>query len=145
MEQSSSSKEKAISCQFDCFCKMVLHGEMVNYHKHMDYRRKHEISFEELSNREMSLLYTLDEYAMDRVCFEVMGYEVEVKDILIAEAIQALPQKKRDVILLSFFLEMSDAEIANLMNLVRSTIYHHRQSSLKSLRKVMEDMKHGER
>lgn len=140
MEKSSSLKENAISCQFDCFCKMVLHGEMVNYHKHMEYRRKHEVSFEELSSRELSLLYTLDEYVMDQVRFEVMGYEVEVNDILIADALQTLPDKKRDVILLSFFLEMSDAEIADHMNLVRSTIYHHRQSSLKSLRKAMEDM-----
>lgn len=77
---------------------------------------------------------------MDQVQFHVMGYEVVVNDINIAKALQTLPQKKRDVILLSFFLEMSDAEIADLMNLVRSTIYHHRQSSLKSLRKAMEDM-----
>lgn len=140
MEKSSSSKEKAISCQFDYFCRMVLHGEMVNYHKHMEYRSKHEISFEELSGSELSRLYTMDEYVLDQMRFEVMGYVVEVNDSLIAEALQTLPKKKRDVILLSFFVEMSDAEIADLMNLVRSTIYHHRQSSLKSLRKAMEDM-----
>ncbi len=121
---------------------MVLHGEMVNYHKHMEYRRKHEVSLEELSDRELSRMFTMDEYAMDQVHFTVMGYEVEVNDLQIAEALQTLPEKKRDVILLSFFLEMSDAEIADLMNLVRSTIYHHRQSSLKALRKALEDMKH---
>ena len=42
-----------------------------------------------------------------------------MKDALIAEALQALSERKRNVILLSYFLEMSDADIAREMNLVR--------------------------
>lgn len=59
-----------------------------------------------------------------------MGSEVEANDSQIAEALKTLPEKK----------EVSDAEIANLMSLVRSTNYHHRKSSLKALRKAMGDM-----
>ena len=43
-----------------------------------------------------------------------------------------------DVILLSYFMEMSDADIAREMNLVRSTIHEHRTRSLEILRKIME-------
>ena len=42
------------------------------------------------------------------------------------------------LILLSYFMEMSDADIAREMNLVRSTIHEHRTRSLEILRKIME-------
>ena len=44
MEQSSSERKQTVRHQFDSFCKMVLHGEKVNYEKEMEYRRRHEIS-----------------------------------------------------------------------------------------------------
>ena len=43
------------------------------------------------------------------------------------------------------FLDMTDTEIAKYMNLVRSTIHHHRVSSLKSLKKIMEEIKTEEK
>lgn len=90
---------------------MALKGEAVNYYKHMDYRRKHELLFSELSEKELSKLYTMDEYEENHR-FQVHGYDIEVKDALIAEALANLTEKKRNVILLSHFMEMSDAEIA---------------------------------
>ena len=41
---------------------------------------------------------------------------------MIAEALHTLTEKKRNVVLLSYFMDMSDADIARKMNLVRSTI-----------------------
>ena len=61
-----------------------------------------------------------------------------VKDTLIAEALQVLPKRKRNVILRSYFLEMSDEDIIREMNLVRSTVHEHRTRSLEILRKIME-------
>ena len=41
-------------------------------------------------------------------------------------------------------MDMTDTEIAKRMNLVRSTIHHHRVSSLRTLKKVMEEIKNEE-
>ena len=71
--------------------------------------------------------------------FQVLGYDIEVKDALIAEALQTLTEKKRNVVLLSYFMDMSDADIAREMNLVRSTINEHRRRSLELMRKNMEE------
>ena len=60
------------------------------------------------------------------------------RNTLIAEALKELTERKRNVILLSYFMEMSDADIAREMNLVRSTIHEHRTRSLEILRKIME-------
>ena len=43
------------------------------------------------------------------------------------------------VVLLSYFMDMSDAHIAREMNLVRSTINEHRRRSLELMRKNMEE------
>ncbi len=114
-------------------------GEAINYYRHMDYRREHEAMFSELSEKELNQLSVMDEYGVENSHFTVHGYDIEVKDTLIAEALQALSERKRNVILLSYFLEMSDADIAREMNLVRSTIHEHRTRSLEILRKIMEE------
>lgn len=77
--------------------------------------------------------------------FHVFDYDIEVKDELIGEALKSLPEKKRNVILLSFFLDMTDTEIAKYMNLVRSTIHYHRTSSLIALKKIMEEIRTGKK
>ena len=122
MEQSSSERKQTVRHQFDSFCKMVLHGEKVNYEKEMEYRGRHEISLSQVPEEELSRLYTVDEYIAESEMFRVLDYDIEVKDELISEALKYLPEKKRNVILLSFFMDMSDTEIAKHMNLVRSTI-----------------------
>lgn len=138
MEQSSSWKEKTVRHQFDRICKLALKGEVINYQKHMAYRQKHEVMLSELTEKELSKLFTMDEYNLETHWFQVFGYDIEVKDALIAEALQNLTEKKRNVILLSYFLDMSDAEIARKMSLVRSTIREHRIRSLELMKNIME-------
>lgn len=62
-----------------------------------------------------------------------------VKDALLAEALKALTERKRDVILLSYFMEMNDADIARKLNLVRSTVHEHRTRSLEILKAMLEE------
>lgn len=73
----------------------------------------------------------------DKTC----EYDVKVKSSLLAEALNALTDRKREVILLSYFMEMSDAAIARKMNLVRSTVHEHRTRSLELLKQIMEENK----
>ena len=144
MEQSSSEKQSRIRKQFDSFCKTLLKNEMIDYERERSYRLKHEISFSELSQKELNRMVNEDEYIAESEVFRVLDYDVEVKDELIGEALKYLPEKKRNVILLSFFMDMTDTEIAKHMNLVRSTIHHHRVSSLQALKKIMEGIRNDE-
>lgn len=139
MEQSSSWEEWTVRHQFDRLCKLALKGEVIDYQRHMAYRQKHEIMLSELPMKEWSKFFTMDEYEFDSYRFQVLGYDIEVKDTLIAEALQSLTEKKRNVILLSYFLDMSDAEIAREMHLVRSTVHEHRKRSLELLKNIMEE------
>ncbi len=78
---------------------------------------------------------------MDEHVFEVQGLPVVVTGNLLAEAIAQLPEGKRDVILLSYFLGMSDREISERLNVVRQTISKRRLVTLKELREYL--MKEG--
>lgn len=139
MRKSSSSDELTIRNQFDRICKLALKGEAVDYHRHMAYRQKHEVLLSELPEWKMNQMFSVDEYEAENKWFKVLGYDIEVKDTLIAEALQLLSERKREVILLSYFMDMSDAEIARKMNLVRSTVHEHRKHSLELMKKILED------
>lgn len=135
MKKSSSEQQSRIRKQFDSFCKTLLKNEMIDYERERNYRLKYEISFSELTQKELRQLEIMDDYIVESEMFHVFDYDIEVKDELIGEALKSLPEKKRNVILLSFFLDMTDTEIAKYMNLVRSTIHHHRTSSLIALKR----------
>ena len=139
MEQSSSYDEKTVMHQFDRKCKLALKGELVDYERHLAYLRKHETLFSELSEQEMESLSIFDEYELEKSYFRAGGYDVEVKNALLAEALKALTERKRDVILLSYFMEMNDADIARKLNLVRSTVHEHRTRSLEILKIMLEE------
>lgn len=138
MGQSFSYDEQTVRHQFDRVCQMALKGEVANYYREMDTRRKHEVPFSDLPKKNLENFFVLDEYEMDSYQFRVLDYDVEVKDTLIAEALEALSERKREIILLSFFLDMKDAEIARALNIVQSAIYAHKKRSLELLKKILE-------
>ena len=101
-------------------------------------RAAREVTFSDLSESELAQLFTTDEYESDYFRFQVSGFDVLVKNELLAEALNALPERKRDIILLSYFLDMSDAEIAELLNVVRTTVFRHRKSALAKIKQYLE-------
>jgi len=91
-----------------------------------------------LSAQELGQLATTDIYFSAEQIFNVLGLDVIVNSECIATALNNLPQQKRDIILLSYFLELSDAEIGKRLNLIRSTVQYQRTSTLRELKKFME-------
>ena len=138
MEQSSSGRNETNLHRFDSYCKKNLKNEAIDCYREIQKHRRREIFFSELSEKEWKQLYMEDEYDLDTYNFRVQGYDIEVKDALIAEALKLLSEKKREVVLMSYYLDMSDTEIASLLNLRQSTIHYHRTSSLKTLKQYLE-------
>lgn len=139
MKQPSSLDEETVRHQFDRKCKLALKGELVDYIRHMDYLGKHEVILSELTERELESLSVIDEYDSEYFDFQALGYDIRLKDMLLAEALNALTERKRDVIMLSYFQGLSDADIARKLNLDRSTVNEHRKRSLELLKQMMEE------
>ncbi len=135
----SNSHEQDKRHAFDSFCKKVLKHEARDYYDELKRQRDKEISFSNLSVKEMDQLYTEDKYFVTEQIFNVLGLDVIVSDDVIAGALENLPERKRDIILLSYFLELSDREIGGKLNMLRSTVQYQRTSTLRQLKKFMEE------
>ncbi|EAC3952701.1 MULTISPECIES: RNA polymerase sigma factor [Bacilli] len=135
----TSDYEKTIEHQFDSFCKTVLKNQARNIYAENKRRNERFISLESLTPAELSKLSVYDTYEAECIWFLVNNYEIPIADILIAQAIESLSKRQQDIILLSFFLSMSDVDIAELMNLAKSTVHYHKVNALNKLRKFMEE------
>ena len=129
------SHEEHIQHSFDAFCKKVLRNEARDYQDALARKRNREVYFSELPVEVLEQFAVRDTYFTDSRTFEVIGHSVCIDDETLAEAISALPVDRRDFILLSYFLDMSDAEIANALNMVRRSVAYRRTSTLKLLKK----------
>ena len=82
--------------------------------------------------------FTEDKYFATEQIFNVLGLNVIVTDDVIAETLQSLPERRRNIILLSYFRELSDREIGDKLNMLRSTVQYQRTSTLQQLKNFME-------
>lgn len=131
-----SSFEQAIEAQFDCLTKKVIKTTVKKHQRDLLRRHHREIAFSDISTLNLS---SSDTYSHEYEVFNVLGIEIQVADEQLSKALKTLPDKKRNIILLSYFMDLSDSEIGELLHLVRSTIYRHRTSTLEELKKRMED------
>lgn len=75
----------------------------------------------------------------DIFSIKVMGFDITIKNMLIAEAVLSLTEKGRNIVLMSFFLGMTDKEIGKMLHLGQSTVNYHKNNNLKKMRKFMEE------
>lgn len=134
----TASQKKAIQQQFDCFCKKVLREEARDYIRSIKRRSEKEAAFSDLSEAQLSELSCQDEYPSNLSTFVVRGQLVTVRDDRLADAIAALSTERQEIILLSYFLDMPDREIAERLDMVRSTVQYKRKNALKEIKKKME-------
>lgn len=138
------SQKKTVRHQFDSYCRKVLREEARDYMRNLARQNAHEVTLSELSEEQMARLYVLDEYPSELFHFEVQGYDIAVKNEKLAEALVALSDDKRDIVLLAYFLDMTDQEISDKLNVVRSTVQYRRASSLKEMKERLEVVEDGE-
>ena len=85
----------------------------------------------------MEQLATYDRYPWEYNTFILGGDVILIENDLLADALNSLPQDNRDILLMYWFLEMADREIAERMNLARKTINNRRLKSYRLLKELM--------
>lgn len=123
--------------KFGKYCIEVLNGEALNYLEELDKVWEREVDFSNLKEDVLNQLYSCYEFS-DTDYFQIMGMEVPVEDPDISDALRRLPEKKRMIILMAYFLDMTEKEIAECLNLVQSTVHYHKADSLRLLKKILE-------
>ena len=131
--------EMGVARRFAAFCKKVL---KLSAYKWYAKRKKHD-------EREISLSLVYEEYEMDfqdpkeyfeTAChFYVRGMVVDIADECVGEAIFHLKEKLQEVILLYYFLDFSNEQIATLCNCSKRTVIRRKLEALSILEKELRD------
>lgn len=128
---------------FDCFCKKTLRFAARDVHEARQRRKRKELLFSEMSIADQNKLVSFDEYFTEEWTFSLFGATVAVRDEWLAIALHDLSEFRRNVILLSYFLGLSDREIAELLSSKRANIQYHRSMALAQLRESLERLEGG--
>lgn len=132
------SYEQRVQNQFGGFCTRVLKNEANRIHNEYARQRELEKSLDTVTPEELEEIAVMDKYFQDEHIFEVFGKQVVVTGDLLADAIAKLPERKRDIILLTYFLGLTDREISKYLNVVHQTVSKNRIRILKELRESLE-------
>lgn len=138
----SDYQEKIVN-QFDYFCKQAISAEQKNYFKHLRRVSRKEVSFSMLGERTVNQFSVFDKKPSDCHQFKIDGTSVYVENERLVEMLKELSNRQREVLLMHYFLDMSDSEIGEILEVDRTTVYRNRMKALKILRKMMEDENYG--
>lgn len=128
----SPSHEERICAMFDSFVKTVARNCVRNLQRDEANRSRH-IADEPVEY----LLELLDDYPSDSYV-DGDGYPCVVESETLYKALQSLPDKQRKVLLLDFWCDRSDKEIAREMEVTPRTVYNMRQRAYKAIRDFYE-------
>lgn len=79
-----------------------------------------------------------DQYPHEYMDFYVLDFVIHISDEQLGIALKKLPERQRNVVLMFYFLDMSDIEIAKLIQISRSSVYRNRKNALNKLKIQMK-------
>lgn len=125
---------------FDSFCKKMIRNTAISIYREMTARAEREVSLSDLSDSDMASLCTVDTYDAYTKEYSVLGHIIKIHNPQIGEALQFIQPKLRDIILLSYFLDYTNLEIASLLEISYSTVINRRDTALNKLKQQIENM-----
>ena len=112
---------------------------IVDYQQGLKRRKDKEIPFCELPEIFVENFAVWDDYETDYTIFSVCGIDIRVLDDELAEALKKLPERKRNTLLMYYFLEMTESEIANLQKITQSGVFRNRHHALETMKKILKE------
>ena len=136
-----SDFQKTVQCRFESCLKKIVRSVVKDYRKELKRRKNKEVPFCELPDLIVEKLSTWDEYDCDYTIFNVCGNDIRVYDDELAEALKKLSDRNRENLLMYYFLEMNNEEIAKAQNISRSGAFQNRHHSLELMKKILKEEK----
>ena len=136
--------ERYIEQTFDSFFKKVGRNAAIDIHREIKRQREREKSLSDLSESELESLSITDNYELYTKEYDVLGETVIVRDADVGEALLYLQPQLRNIVLMRYFLDKSNNEIADKLHISKSTVAYRLAAALKQLKeqmKAMNDMK----
>lgn len=125
---------------FDSYMKRLIRNEGRNTKKELARRAAREVSLSALPYDDLPAVTHEDRYRLERLGVHSKAGTAEVLDSLLGQAIMSLAPKWRDVIVMYYFLDMSDEKIGGILQFTMEAIRYRRQIALERLKTMLEDM-----
>ena len=143
----SEQYQEHIERTFNAFCKIVLYHTALGVYKKLRKKQQFEVSLDYLCEFDFEPVTVTDEYFVKYdvpTAFTVCGKTVIVESEQLAAALSRLPEKRREVLLLWYYLGYNDGEIGKMCSISLSAVFRRRKIALRLMRKEMEALEHEE-
>lgn len=127
---------------FESYCKTAIDNAVLKESMKKKARSKWQLSLSALTD---AVMYALVEKDMEigheetYQIFSVRGIDIPVFNSRLAQAISYLLPKDREIILLYYFLGMTDERIASTMSMTTPTVNRRRRAAKQKMRSFLED------
>ena len=119
---------------FDAFCKKVIKTLTADYYRMENRKKQLGLIEEAYAYLCKESLYAEDQYRLYSRTYYVHDIIVDIHNEDIGEAIQFIMPHKRAVLLLSYFMNYSDSEIARELKISCTTVARRKKTALNELR-----------
>lgn len=123
---------------------MVAAHTALDYLRALNHQRKREVNLDDLSQKDLMQLTTVDRYPSDSSVFRFREYELTIDSDDVAEAFSKLSVEAQSILILrfamGFAMDMTDQEIGDLIGLLRYTVQRRRSSAIRRLRAELKDL-----
>lgn len=123
--------EQYHECSFDAFCKKAIRNLAIDA-KRIYWKKSMVTSDDELLANYVKSLKTEDTYDLNKYekIYYVNGVKVVVTNESVGEALKFIMPNKRAVLLLSFFMDYRDSDIARTLRITNSTVSYRKKQAL---------------
>lgn len=132
----SPSREKRICAMVDSYIKTVSRNYVRNLDRAEANRDKH--FADEPVEYILEMLGRKDNYSSDTFVLYADEYSCAVESETLYKALQSLPEKLRNVLLLDFWCNLTDEEISKRMEVTTRTVYNLRRRAYSKVREFYE-------
>ena len=131
---SNSDQRSDLQARFDSYCKKVLRNAARNIKK-----KKHRINDSEILYSSLDDISGQQDNYFDGVyTFNVLGQAIVVYSESIVNTLLSLAEPDRNIILMAYFLEMTDQRISENIDVPLSTVQYRRNKLLKEMKSYLE-------
>lgn len=128
---------------FEAYCKAAIDKAVLKERQRKAARAEKEIPFSALTDIDAYSIPTadaaIDHVDDEKISFIIDGQAIPIRSLRIGKAISFLLPKDREIIVLFYFAEKKEMEIAKRFNVDRTTINRRRRAAEEKLRKLLED------
>ena len=131
-------KQELNEKQFASFCCKVIKHSLSDFFRQQRQDRKHNVaavSFEDLKKSDIA--DNGDTAIKFNVRINILHKSVTVENEALAAALNKLPLQFRDIVLMYYFLDLTDNEISSFFGIARQRIWEKRQRALKKITAAM--------